>query len=321
MQRQISKGDVDSDYSIETTAFSVMDTIDFNEYWSLFLGLRADHFDYTNDVGSTDPVEWAYSDTLINGHAGLVYNIHDDANVYLTYSTASEINGGESDLGANCGYGGLCGSVGIVEDSEPENVENIELGTKWNLFDEKLLVSAAIFRITKDDVMESANGYDYDSLGFLNTGEHRVDGVELTLTGNITDKLSTQFGITTMNAKILESYTETNEGLTLANFSDNSMNLQLRYELTPEFAFGGSASYYSEKYVGQPDSAANEDLEVPSYTVYDLFATYQISKDLGARLNIGNITDEDYYLTAYRSGAFAYIGDRRNAQLTLTYEF
>ncbi|MBA6411730.1 TonB-dependent receptor [Parahaliea sp. F7430] len=37
--------------------------------------------------------------------------------------------------------------------------------------------------------------------------------------------------------------------------------------------------------------------------------------------NLNNITDKDYYLASYRSGAFAYIGDRRNVRLTLSYEF
>lgn len=62
-------------------------------------------------------------------------------------------------------------------------------------------------------------------------------------------------------------------------------------------------------------------MKVPSYTVYDLFASYRVSKDLSARLNVGNVTDEDYYTAAYRSGAFAYIGDARNVRLTLDYNF
>ena len=34
-----------------------------------------------------------------------------------------------------------------------------------------------------------------------------------------------------------------------------------------------------------------------------------------------NVTDETYYLAAYRSGAFMYLGDARNARLTLDYDF
>ena len=38
-------------------------------------------------------------------------------------------------------------------------------------------------------------------------------------------------------------------------------------------------------------------------------------------LNVGNVTDEDYYLAGYRSGSFVYLGDARNAKLALTYSF
>ncbi len=92
-------------------------------------------------------------------------------------------------------------------------------------------------------------------------------------------------------------------------------------------AIGGTAKYEGEKYAGQPDSAAAYNDEgsysqpIPSYTVYDLFATYRFSKQMDVRLNIGNVTDKEYYLAGYRSGSFLYMGDARNIRLTLNYEF
>ena len=74
-------------------------------------------------------------------------------------------------------------------------------------------------------------------------------------------------------------------------------------------------------YVGQPDSAANTNLKVPSYTSFDLFANYRINQALRLRFNANNITDEDIFIAGYRSGGFVYIGERRNAYLTLTYDF
>ena len=60
-------------------------------------------------------------------------------------------------------------------------------------------------------------------------------------------------------------------------------------------------------------------MEVPDYTVFDAFVSYQPNRDMNVRLNVGNVFDTDYYLAAYRSGAFTYIGDGRNARLTLEY--
>lgn len=317
-QRSYAKGAQTTDYSIDTLSVSLMDTIDLTDRWILAAGIRADRFDYTNIVtdDGTD-TKYDYSDTLWNGHVGLTYKINEYGNVYATYSTAAEINGGESDVGGNCGYGGLCGSAEIIGESKPEKSENWEIGTKWNVMDEKLLLTAAAFHITKDDVMEGA---DYETTGTLNTGKNRVHGVEISAAGNITEKLSTVFGAAVMNAKVLESVNPETEGATLAQFADKSMYLQLRYQLTPALAIGTAGTYRSEVYSGQPDAAAS-DRHVPSYTVYDAFADYEFTESLSARLNVNNLTNEDYYLASYRSGSFAYIGDRRNARLTLAYEF
>jgi catecholate siderophore receptor len=323
MGRDISRGDFDSDYSIETLSLTLMDTVDINDQWSVFAGLRLDSFDYNNLLAGrgTDPdSSYSYSDDLWNGHAGVVYKFMEDANIYFSYSTSTNINGGESDVGGSCGYGGLCGDLTQVRASEPEKTTNIELGSKWNLLDDKLLFTAAIFQITKDDVMESV-GDDYATLGTLNTGKNRVEGIEISLVGNITDKLSTQFGVSIMDSEILNSYSTDSEGERLSNFADDSVYLQLRYQAMPKFSLGGTMTYSSELYSGQPDSAAGLNYRVPSYTVFDVFANYKFNEQLSARLNVANITDKDYYLAAYRSGAFTYIGDARNAQLSVEYEF
>ncbi|GAA3950578.1 TonB-dependent receptor [Allohahella marinimesophila] len=335
MGRQISKGAWDTDYSVETLSLSVMDTVDLTDQWSIFFGVRVDSFDYNNTVISTDratgvrsATNYDYSDDLWNGHLGVVYQITEQGNVYATYSTSANINGGESDLGGNCGYGGLCGDPVQVTKSEPELTENLEVGTKWNIMNEKLLATAAVFQITKDDVMETIGEDDYATLGTLNTGKNRVRGVELSMAGNLTEKLSTQFGVAVMESEVLESFDSETEGRTLSNFAEDSLYLQLRYQATDKFAFGGAATYSSEMFAGQPDSAAGFDdarndysYRVPSYSKYDLFASYAFTDKLSTRLNVNNVFDKDYYLAAYRSGAFTYIGDARNAQLALAYEF
>ncbi len=334
MGREITRGDYDSDFSISTISLSAMDTIDFTDRFTGFFGVRMDSFDYTNTLRSTDNTtgevtltDYDYDDILWNGHLGVVYQIAEEGNVYANYSTSSNINGGESDLGGNCGYGGLCGDVDQVTESEPETSQNIELGTKWDLFDDKLLATLAVFQMTKSDVMESV-GDDYESLGTLNTGKNRVRGVEFSLAGNITESLSAVAGVAIMDSEVLESYDEDSVGKVLSNFADNSAYAQLRYKVTPSVVVGGTVTYSGGMYVGQPDSAAgfNADTgaysyEIPDYTVLDLFSTYEFSKQLSVRLNVGNVTDEDYYLAGYRSGAFAYKGDALNARLSVNYEF
>lgn len=331
MQRDISRAAQDIDYNVKTVSVYAMDTMDLTDKLSLFLGLRADRFEYENILagrnGDPDTL-YEYDDTLFNGHVGAVYQLTEAGNVYATVSTSSEINGGESDVGGSCGYGGLCGTPEQVTENEPETTYNLELGSKWNLLDEKLLLQAALFQITKKDVMESLGDNDYESIGTINTGENRVRGFEVSLSGNLSERLSTQFGFTLMDAEILDSINEAEIGKTLSNFSDNSVFLQARYQFTPKFAAGAIWTYNSEQHPGQPDAAAAFNAEtgryshtVPDYSVLDLFARYDFNDNMFLRLNVNNVADEDYYLAAYRSGAFIYKGDARRAYLTFGASF
>ncbi len=328
MGKAFTRGDADALFDIETYSLYVMDTFELTDDLNVFAGLRVDSYDYTNATsGRSGDQLYAFEDELYNGHLGLVYDVTENGNIYASYSTATNINGGESDLGANCGYGGICGTPEQASQADPEQVENIELGTKWSLFDEKLVANAALFRITKSDVHESV-GDAYSTLGTLNTGENRVEGIEFGLSGDITDKLSIQASAAFMDSEVLKSYSEDNLGLALSNFADESFYIQMRYQPNEKFAFGGAYSYQSEMYGGQPDTAAGYSAEtgeysivVPDYQVVNLFANYYHSESLTFRVNIGNLFDEEYWTAAYRSGAFMYIGDGRNITGTVSYEF
>ncbi len=90
----------------------------------------------TTTISRGTTTHYDYSDSLWNGHVGLTYKFLPYANAYVSYATASDINGGESGVGSSCGYGGICvdNNNGVdIADSKPEKTQSIELGTKWNL--------------------------------------------------------------------------------------------------------------------------------------------------------------------------------------------
>ena len=333
LNRQAVRGNADIDWNVKTISLSAMDTVDLNDEWTAFAGLRHDRFDYRTVTGSTTKTVWKLEDGLWNGHLGLTWKFRPDANVYLTYSTASDFNGGESDV-TSCDYGGICvpstgpsGTLSTAErqalfaDSGPELSENIELGTKWNVNHGHMLATAALFQVTKSDVMEVLNGATYTDIGSINSGKYRIRGVELSLVGELTPKLSGQVGLAVMNATWLKSQDATRVGSGLSNFPETSASVMLNYQATPKFNFGGTLTYQGKKYSGTPESPESLTIRVPEYAVLDLFASYKLNRNASVRLNIGNVTDETYYLSAYRSGAMLYLGDARSARLTLNYDF
>ncbi len=333
MQREITKGSWDSIWHMRTLSFYAMDTLDVTPWLSLNGGVRLDAVDFslaTYSSNTATRTDYYINDTLWNGNAGISLKPLEELMVYVTWSTASNINGGESDLGANCGYGGLCVDANVpLSAGKPEVSNAFEAGVKWDLFDDRLLITAAAFQTTKDNVYETAGrGSDYTPSGTLNTGKTRVKGIEIGLVGNITDRLSAQIGGTVMKAEVLKSYDDANVGRTLSNFADTQVTGQVRYQATSAFALGVTGTYKSAMYAGQPDSAASYSSDygrytyrVPSSTVFDAFAEYKFTSNLSARVNVQNIGDVDYYTAAYRSGAFLYKGDERRGTITLTGRF
>jgi catecholate siderophore receptor len=301
-----------------------MDTVDLTDRLTAFGGLRADHFNLRllRVPPASNAGDFAYNDTLVNGHFGLSYKVLPKLIVYGSAATAQDINGGEADAGASSGYGGAVISQGKIAGAQPETSVNLELGAKWNLLNDKLLATAAIFQTKKSDVMEGA---DYLAAGTFNTGSNRVRGIELGLSGNLTEKLSVQAGGVIMQSTVLKSFTPANIGHPLSNFAKRSFTAQGKYQLTDAFSFGAVARYESDRCGGQPDTGAvftaGECAQpVPSFAVYDAFAEYRFSRRLDLRLNVLNLSNKDYYTAVYRSGSFLYKGDARAVRLTLNYE-
>jgi catecholate siderophore receptor len=256
-----------------------------------------------------------------------VWQITPQINVYASFGTAQDINGGESDVGNNSSYGGLQldPRCACAPPSNPETSQNFEIGTKWNLFDDRFLATAALFQTTKYDVNEALSASETEAFGTVNTGQNRVSGVELEVVGMPTDDLTVQGGLTYESAEVQKSINPANIGRTLANFANFSASLQAKYRVWDELQLGVIGQYVSKRYGGQPDTAAVNangyySQPVPAYGVMDLFATYKFNPDLGVRLNVGNVFNRDYYTTVYRGGFFLYKGDARNVRITLDYD-
>lgn len=326
--RSITRNDWTNDWQVKSLALAAMDTVDLTDDWTVFAGLRADRSDFQlitrNAATGVTTGDYAYTDTLVNYHLGVTYQVHPQGMVYAGFSTAQDINGGESDTGTSSGYGGLVIHDGSAAGAEPETSQNFELGTKWNLVGDKLLATAAIFQTTKKDVMEGAN---YDALGTFNTGKNRVRGIEFGLTGNVTDRLMVQAGVAFMKSEVLASATAANVGRPLSNFADRSLAVQGKYRLFDGAYAGITVRHESDRCGGQPDTGAGYTAEglcsqpVPSYTVFDLFGSYRFNQNLELRVNVLNAADKDYYTAVYRSGAFLYKGDGRAVRVALNAEF
>jgi catecholate siderophore receptor len=303
--------------STTTAAAYVFDTLKFNEQWQINAGVRAEHYTIETDATAATTLVGSHlekSDNLYSWKAGALYKPTKDSSVYLAYATSQTPPGG-----ANFS---LVSTVGNVNGPamDPAKTTNIELGTKWDLIQKKLALTAALYRTdnTNEFTME-----DPVTNTFSQLGKRRVEGVELGVVGQITRDWNIIAGVATMDATILEGNTANPADSGTRWSPDLSATLWSTYKVNDKFIFGGGARYVSkQKRVVAPNAPASNGVpSIPSYAVVDAVASYTVSKNVTLQLNVYNLFDKFYVASLNNGGSRLNIGAERSAQLTANIAF
>ncbi|WP_079229643.1 TonB-dependent receptor [Pseudomonas putida] len=321
----ISRNYAGTNTKSNTRAIYVFDTLELSPQWLLNMGLRYDHFDTQyrgyNANGSTavnsKGIASKGKDTseFVTGQLGLVWKPADNGSIYVSYATSATPPGamlGEGMEGNPLGNTTDRSGNLLSSDMEPEETTNYEIGTKWDLLNERLSLAAALFRTEKENARVQVNTTTYE-----NVGETRVQGIELSASGKITDKWQVFAGYTYMEARQIDGgpLGKANDGNQLPNTPNNSASLWTTYSITPKLTVGGGAFYVDDVY----GSVANTTM-VDSYVRYDAMAAYKLTKNVDLQLNVQNLTNEVYYDKAF-STHFANQAAGRTALLTTSVHF
>lgn len=284
--------------TIDTKGVYLIDTANYNDVLILNGGIRYDDYNIqtTGPAGRNDPTRVTNSahDGMFNYNVGAVIKPLPYASVYAAYATSSNPIGQEMDAG-NADYGGLSPSLPTGQILGPERNKAVEVGTKWELFDKKLLVTAALFQTEKDNARETVNNV------LQGGGGYRIQGIDLGVAGKVTDRWSIFGGVVLMNSEVTKSAVASNIGLKLANIAHQSFSLLSKYRFDNGWELGGQAIYRSKVYGGT--LAASVGTELPSYWRFDTFLEKKIDKNVTVKLYAQNIFNKLYYDTLYRSAA------------------
>ncbi|MDN5510809.1 TonB-dependent siderophore receptor [Acinetobacter sp.] len=312
-------------YNIQSKSTSVyfLDNIEFNPQWILDLGVRWDKFDTQqtmiagskNTVVPPGTVRKAENDNdFFNYQAGITYKPVENGSIYASYATSANPVGVDGGDGSES-FSNQSGSTSLVQANylnnlKPEEVRTMELGTKWDVLNDKLNLTAAIFRT------EKTNTRAVDSDGFTrNIGETRVDGLELGANGNITDKWAVSAGYTYLDSELVDDGAGTNDGKQVQNVAKNSATLWTTYQVLPQLTLGAGATAMDKVYA----NAANTKF-VPGYVRYDAMARYNVNQNVDLQLNVNNLSDERYFTKAYASH-YATEAEGRSAVLSLNFKY
>ena len=291
---------------VNSAAVYAFDKIELNEHFEIVGGLRWDYLetDYTSKDADGHTTSLDRDDSLLSWRAALVYKPVENGSIYFSYGTsfnpATELLVSSS-------------AAAIINqfDTDPEENRSYEVGTKWDLLDERLSITAAVFRTEKTNARTADPA---DPTNFELTGEQVVQGAEFGVAGEITEKWRVFAGYTYLDSEIEASANADEVGNHVSNTPTHSFSLWTVYDLPFGLQIGGGAQYVGDRF----NNNLNQRI-APEYWVFDAMLGYQITENVGLRLNVYNLADEDY-IDRVGGGHFV-PGPGRSAVLSLNVKF
>ncbi|KQN55562.1 ferric-rhodotorulic acid/ferric-coprogen receptor FhuE [Erwinia sp. Leaf53] len=236
-------------------------------------------------------------------YGGLVYDLNESWSAYASYTSIFQP---QTSRTAGSNY------------LAPATGKNYETGLKSAWLDGRLTATLSVFRIEQDNlaqadgdktVGDSSEQAYYAAKGVVSKG------AEFELNGALTDNLQMTFGAARYVAKDA-SGARPNAFAPQTTFKlFSSYNLPMLSQLTV-----GGGVYWQDRTYQDATGPSGDTQRVfqGSYPLANLFARFQVTKQLGVQANVDNLFDREYY--AYTSD-YAVYGEPRNVSVSLSYKF
>jgi catecholate siderophore receptor len=298
----------------DTGAIYVFDAIDFSKKLTLTVGGRWDHHSVDYKARAAAPAltdtKLERDDSLFSYRAALNYKPVEYGTVYLGYGTS--FNTSTENLTYIAAPASNNNTLSLF-DADPEKNKTIELGTKWDILDEKLSLTAAIFRTRKTNARTTDPA---DPTVVTLTGEQEVQGIELGFSGAITDKWRLIGGYTYLDSEVKKSAVAAEVGNEVSNTPEHSFSLWTLHELPANFQVGVGVQYVGARY---NNNNALTRQRADSYVTVDAMVNYKVNDHMSLRLNGYNLLDEKYLDRV--GGGHAIPGAGRSVSLTASFTF
>ena len=307
-------------------------TYSFSDDLRLVSGLRYTEDSFATRVGNFFAFETnGFVSTLdetaeeVTGKITMEYDIQDDAMYYISATRGFKPGGSnltfgfatQAELNANFRFGSVLVSPLVLPAFEPETVNSLEFGLKADFYDGRARANLAIFDYSYDNLQIQATDPDVFRGGVVNIPESEVSGVELELTGILTDSLTLDANLSFLDTEITgsfnyldnidaEQYTFGQEDLRLAAATDIRGNeLAKSPEYTADISLTHVADFPSGntmtstlQYIYRGEffqRVANKTAQdfVPSYEIINLTFGIDFSDSMGLDFVFANLTDED----------------------------
>ena len=277
---------------IKVTSFFIQDQIDLTDQFKIMLGGRFDSFDITV-VDVDDAVTTSRKDEEFSPRAGIIFKPQENTSFFVSYSESFLPRSGEQ-------FKKLSASAARLD---PDVFENTEVGFKWDIQDDLSFTLSYFDSEQVQAVRDSVSGETSEITGLT------VDGFEMQLKGQVSDKLSITAGYSNMEG-------ETSSGGAPREIPETTFSLWSMYEVNDKFGLGLGITYQDESFIKNNDTSK----KLPDYERIDLAAYYNVSEETTITLNVENLTDELYFPHSHSSHQ-ASVGEPLNARVSLRRNF
>jgi iron complex outermembrane receptor protein len=212
---------------------------------------------------------------------GILYQPWAWASIYGNWTTSFGANNGITANGTTI---------------DPEIGEQFEAGLKTEFFDRQLTTTLAYYHLTKQNIM-TRDFNSPDPFARAAIGEARSQGIELDITGQITDELSLIGNYAFTDARITKDFSGL-QGNRLNNVPEHSGSLWLKYDIRHYQPLNGLQFGVGVFAAGQRQGDDNNTFALPGYVRLDAYTgyTYQLRDSrLTVQFNIRNLLDKTYY--------------------------
>lgn len=319
----------DSKGSTDTVSLYAFDTLKFNEQWQANIGARVDHYKTKYNAlgvcgGTRGPACGALptgslvptannlqaSDNIVSWKAGLLYKPAPNGSIYVNYAVSKQPPGG-----ANFQLSAATNNANNPN-VEPQQAKTAEIGTKWDLLDKRLMLTGAIFNTEVENEIVTTSDGTVDQ-----TGKKRVQGIELSATGQITPDWAVIASYTYQDSKVAKGNNLAQDGSNGLTYTPtDAFSLWSTYKIPSGFTIGGGARYTGGLKRGT-DGAVGTPNFTDSYWVVDAMATYRINKNVDLQFNVYNLFDKEYVAAINKSGWRYFPGVERSARLSANIRF
>jgi catecholate siderophore receptor len=290
---------VDRHAGATVVAGYVQDQVALTRAWKAVVGARVDRFSLRVDDRLPGAIDLSRTDTNVSPRAGLIFQPSPALSLYGSYSYTFLPSGQTLGLARN------------TAEVEPENAKNYETGAKLDLAGGRVSVSAAVFRLDRDNVK---NTDPNDPTRLVLTGQQRTQGVVTSAAGNLSPRWQITGGYANFAADVTRDTAAAPAGRRVGLVPRHQATVWSTYDLTARWGIGAGI-------VGQSNvfTSFTNQVRLPAFTRTDAGAYYRVGRYRLA-LNVDNVFNAKYYPTANGDNNIS-TGAPRTAQLTLRAAF